>query len=74
MNTVTSIPLDTLTVSEKLVLMEGLWEDLSRRPDDVPSPDWHGDILAERLAAVREGKSSFVAWEDAKKRLQERLQ
>jgi hypothetical protein len=29
-------------------------------------------VLAERIAAVREGRASFVDWEDAKKRLQAR--
>ncbi len=74
MNTALSIPIETLSVPEKLVLMERLWEDLSRRPADIPLPNWHGDVLAERLAAVREGRTSFVAWDDAKKRLRERLE
>lgn len=73
MNPTQSIQLDALSVAEKLALMERLWADLCRRPEDVPSPDWHGDVLAERLAAVREGKTTFVEWEDAKKRLRDRL-
>jgi hypothetical protein len=52
--------------------MERLWVSLSQRPSDVPSPAWHGAVLAERIAAVREGRTSFVDWEDAKKRLQAR--
>ena len=51
--------------------MERLWTDLSRRPADISSPDWHGDILSEREAAVREGRTAFVEWDDAKKRLRE---
>lgn len=73
MSNASDIPLDGLTVPEKLVLMERLWVDLSRRPDDVPSPDWHGDVLAQRMAAVREGRAQFVDWDDAKKRLRDRL-
>ena len=73
MNTVSTIPIETFSIAEKLLLMERLWEDLSRRPSDVPIPDWHGDILAERQAAVREGRTSFVEWEAAKERLRERL-
>lgn len=65
--------LDTMTVQEKLVLMERLWDDLSRRPEDVPSPAWHGDVLAERIAAVREGRTTFVDWDEAKQRLRDRL-
>jgi putative addiction module component (TIGR02574 family) len=73
MNSASSISLDSLSVSEKLILMERLWDDLSRRPADLPSPDWHGDVLAERREAVREGKSAFVDWDEAKKRLRDRL-
>lgn len=73
MNIAATIPIETLSTEEKLLLMERLWDDLSRRPSNVPVPDWHGDILAERLAGVREGRTSFVDWEAAKERLRERL-
>ncbi len=74
MSSASEIPIDSLSVAEKLVLMERLWADLSRRPADVPSPDWHGDVLAERLAAVRDGKTAFVDWDEANKRLRDRLE
>lgn len=74
MNTAATIAINNLSVAEKIVLMERLWDDLSRRPTDVASPDWHGDILADRRAAVLEGKTAFVEWDDAKTRLRERLQ
>lgn len=67
------IALENLSVADKILLMERLWEALSRRPSDVPSPDWHGDILAERRAAVRAGSKEFISWEEAKIRLRERL-
>ena len=70
----TDVSIEKLSVAEKLELMERLWDDLSRRPEDVPSPQWHGDVLAERIAAVREGRTDFVTWDDAKKRLRERLE
>jgi putative addiction module component (TIGR02574 family) len=66
------ISVDALSTREKLALMERLWEALSRNPSDVPSPDWHGAVLAERIAAVREGRSKFIDWEEAKERLQAR--
>ena len=59
------ISIATLNTSEKLALMERLWEALSQRPADVPSPKWHGDVLAERIAAVRDGRSKFVDWDEA---------
>ena len=66
--------IDNMTTAEKLVLMERLWSELSRRPQDVPSPAWHGDLLAERIAAVREERTKFVDWDAAKKRLRDRLE
>ena len=73
MSTSSSLSIETLSISEKLLLMERLWEDLSRRPSDIPPPDWHGDVLAQRQTAVRKGQTSFVEWEAAKERLRERL-
>lgn len=55
MNNVTTIPIESFTVAEKLLLMERLWKDLSKQPSNVASPEWHGDVLAARLAAVKRG-------------------
>ena len=70
----TEIALEIMTVGEKLQLMERLWDDLARRPQDIPAPDWHGDVLAERMKAVREGRTSFEDWDVVKQRLQVRFQ
>ena len=70
----TGIPIDGLTVTQKLDLMERIWVDLAQNPSDIPSPDWHGDILAQRLQAVENGDVEFVDWADAKKRLQKRYE
>ena len=66
------ISLEQLTTAEKLALMERLWVDLSQQPGDVPSPAWHGDVLESRREAVRQGRTSFVAWEEARQRLLDR--
>ena len=41
--------LAALTPQEKLDAMNILWRDLSANPSGVPSPDWHGDVLADRI-------------------------
>ena len=68
------LAIESMTLTEKLALMERLWSDLSRRPEDIPSPEWHGKVLAERITAVREGRTEFVDWDAAKKRLRDRLE
>jgi hypothetical protein len=74
MNTASAVPIDEFPLPEKLALMERLWESLSSQPDEIPTPDWHGDVLAGCEAAVREGRTQFVDWEEAKQRLKDRFQ
>ena len=74
MNNVTSIPIESFTIAEKLLLMERLWEDLSKRPSNVAPPEWHGDVLAARLSAAKEGRTEFVDWDAARERLRNRLE
>jgi hypothetical protein len=62
-----------MSLEEKLRAMEALWDDLCRREEDVPMPQWHKDLLDERQRLVREGKAKFVDWETAKKQIRERL-
>jgi len=54
-----------MTLAEKLEVMESLWADISRRPDELPSPDWHREVLAERHQLVKEGKLKFLDWDTA---------
>ena len=68
-----TLPLDKMTVAEKLCEMEALWADLSRDEQQIESPQWHGDVLRERVDAVKSGKETFVDWETAKRQLSDRL-
>ncbi len=66
------LPLDKMTVADKLRLLEELWSDLQQTPEDVPSPAWHADVLRARQDRVREGASQFGDWAEAKRRMRER--
>lgn len=67
------LPLDEMTVQEKLAAMESLWEDLSRTPEAIESPDWHKEILDERRQRVVDGTAQFEDWEKAKAKIREKL-
>jgi hypothetical protein len=68
------LPLNEMTVEEKLQAMEMLWEDLSRHAEDVPSPDWHERVLREREAAVERGEEVIEDWDAAKRRIRSELE
>jgi hypothetical protein len=67
------LPLDKMTVAEKLRAMEMLWADLSRNEAQIESPAWHEEVLQEREARIQSGAEKFVDWETAKKQLREKL-
>lgn len=68
-----TLPLDKMTVAEKLRAMEMLWADLSRNEAQIESPSWHGDVLRDREARVKSGEEEFMDWEAAKKQLRAKL-
>ena len=66
-----TLPLDRMTTAEKLRALELIWEDLSRTPDEVPSPSWHADILDDRAKRVQKGDSTFDDWGKAKQNIRD---
>lgn len=65
--------LETMTLPEKLRLMEALWENLRRHEAVLESPAWHESVLRERQARVGSGEAVFMDWETAKQQLRDRL-
>jgi putative addiction module component (TIGR02574 family) len=55
-----------LPLSEKLQIMEAIWEDLRSQADALPVPDWHKNLLDARLKAVEEGRESVLDWDEVK--------
>ncbi len=47
MSVQTSVNIDKMPVGEKLGLMELLWRDLSREPENIDLPEWHLKKLEE---------------------------
>jgi len=67
------LQIERMTLEEKLRATEALWADLSRHEEQIPSPEWHQQVLQDRAARVESGQEKFVDWETAKKQLRDRL-
>jgi len=68
-----ALPLDRMTLGEKLMTMEALWDDLCRDEEQIPVQDWHKQILDERQRQIDSGDARFVDWEEAKARIRARI-
>lgn len=58
-----------LSPSEKLQLVEDLWDDLAAAPEAVPVHDWQKQELACRKANLLKNPASGLAWEELKRRV-----
>src|SRR5947208_16925508 len=67
-----ALPLDQMTVEEKLKAMEAIWRSLSKHEDQVPVPDWHKQVLDERQRQIDAGEATFVSLEEMKERVRKR--
>jgi putative addiction module component (TIGR02574 family) len=60
---------EKMSVSERLQVMDQLWDSLTRDSDEIPSPDWHQDVLANRKARAQHGEAKFLTLDQLRSRL-----
>jgi putative addiction module component (TIGR02574 family) len=61
-----------LSPSEKLQLVEDLWDDLAATPSVVPILDWQKEELARRKSNLMSRPASGLSWDEVKKRVRSR--
>jgi putative addiction module component (TIGR02574 family) len=58
-----------LSPSEKLQLVEDLWDDLAASPSDVPLYDWQKKELEKRKLRLMRNPESGISWNEIKRRV-----
>ncbi len=58
-----------LTLSEKLQLLEDLWDSIAQAPEQIPVLDWQKEELARRKDSYLLNTSSGSSWEAVKERI-----
>jgi hypothetical protein len=64
-----SSQIERMSVTERLQAMDQLWESLNRSGNEIPSPDWHQDVLADRKARALRGEAKFLTLAELRARL-----
>jgi hypothetical protein len=67
------LPLENMTIAEKLHTMELLWADLSANAREEVTPSWHWDVLANREQRLASGEEKVLDWDEAKQQLRKEL-
>jgi putative addiction module component (TIGR02574 family) len=64
----TAAEIKKMSISERLRTMEAIWDSLLYDDAHMPSPEWHGSILAERKKKIDDGSATFLSIEEVKER------
>ncbi len=65
-------PLLQLPVSERLEIIEQLWDSIASNEKTIPVPQWQKEELAQRKARFVENPDRASDWEEALHRLRGR--
>jgi len=63
-----NIPVNEMTVSEKLQALSIIWDSLSEDPDSIPAPKWQREELEKRAQRLESGEATVSDWDEAEKR------
>ncbi len=61
-----------LGLSEKLLLVEDIWDSIATSNSEIPMATWQKQELEKRYKAYKEGKLNLHDWEDVHKGLRDK--
>jgi putative addiction module component (TIGR02574 family) len=64
--------IDRLALSEKLILVEDIWDSIAANNSELPLPEWQRAELDRRHGEYRDGKFALHDWMAVHERLREK--
>jgi putative addiction module component (TIGR02574 family) len=64
---------DDLSVEEKIDYLQSLWHRIAASPETIPVPDWHREVLDERLNDLEANPDDGDSWDDVQERLRKKI-
>ena len=64
---------DDLTAEDQIEYVQALWDRIAAHEGRVPVPNWHREVIDERLADLQAHPSASRSWEDVEADLLDRL-
>ncbi len=64
---------EELTVEEKLDYVASLWDRIAARPETVPVPGWHLEVIEQRTSGSPAGSRDGRSWDEFRDGLRAKL-
>lgn len=64
---------DDLPVDEQIDFVQLLWDRIAATSEQVPVPEWHRQIIRERLVAYNANPRAGRAWPDVRVDIERKL-
>lgn len=63
------VEISKLALSEKLLLVEDIWNSIAADNSELPLPEWQKKVLDQRYKDYQDGKLDLHDWEIVHKKL-----
>lgn len=64
--------IDKLDISEKILLVEDIWDSIAHSTSSLPMPEWHKQELEKRYQEYKRGKLKLHDWKEVHSSLKSR--
>lgn len=64
---------DDLSPDDQIDYVQSLWDRIAARPDQVPVPNWHRQVIRQRMAEQEASPSEGRPWEEVRDEIRDQL-
>jgi len=67
------LEVERLDLSEKLMLVEDIWDSIAESNSELPMPQWQKNELDERYESYKKGDLELHSWEDVNNSIRKKV-
>lgn len=64
---------DDLSLEDQIDYVQSLWDRIAAQPDQVPLPEWHRQVIRQRIAEHDANLSEGRPWEEVRSEIRNQL-
>lgn len=71
MSTVDVTEIKQLPIADRLSVIEDIWDSIASESTQIDVPQWHREVLRQRLAAHRVNRTEGTPWPEIRRRIEQ---